>query len=200
VSFDPETGRFEVRAGQGQAVAKDRVVALLMERADKRGMTYEIRWGEPPPRAASGFSERALPFELPTLAGERYELVAPAWERPLVVVFWASWCGPCVAEAPHLVKLHKEYGERVELVSVSIDAAEDHQTLRRVAAELGIDYPIALDPEGELLARYASGAGIPLTFVFARDGALVYHHDNYQTGDEEALVEAVERALVGAAP
>jgi thiol-disulfide isomerase/thioredoxin len=45
---------------------------------------------------------------------------------PLVVTFWATWCGPCVREIPWFEKAVAAYGKKVKLVLVSIDFAEDY--------------------------------------------------------------------------
>jgi len=42
-------------------------------------------------------------------------------EKPVVVDFWAPWCGPCKMIAPHLEELEKELGEKVDVVKVDID-------------------------------------------------------------------------------
>lgn len=42
-------------------------------------------------------------------------------ERPVVVDFWAPWCGPCKMIAPHLEELEKELGDQVDVVKVDID-------------------------------------------------------------------------------
>jgi len=195
VSFEPDTGRFEANLTRGASVSRDRVVELVMEHSKKRGENYQIRFGEPTEQLTGEVTSRAEAFTLPTLGGEHYNLGTVIGQRPIVLVFWASWCAPCLEEAPHLVELHGRYAEQVEFISVSIDASEDHPKLRSVASELKIPYPVALDPDGEVLAKYASGTGIPLTFVIGRDGKVAYQHGNYEPGDEQALAEAIQSTL-----
>jgi thiol-disulfide isomerase/thioredoxin len=191
VTFDADAGRFEAKVVPGETVSKEHVVELIMGHGQSRGMAYEIRWGEPPKQAATKVATRAEPFELPTLGGGRYDLGAVLGRRPIVLVFWASWCEPCIDEAPHLVRLHDEHGERIELVSVSVDAMQDHDELGRVVTDLAINYPVALDPDGDVLAKYARGATIPLTFVIDRNGDIVYQHGNFRPGDEDGLAAAI---------
>ncbi len=114
----------------------------------------------------------------------------------MVVVFWASWCKPCLREAPHLVQLYEKYKSKgVAFVAVSIDEADDHATLEAVVADLNISYPVALDPNGEALALYAQGASIPLTFLLGADSMVAYRHQNFAEGDEVPLEAAIGAAL-----
>lgn len=94
-----------------------------------------------------------------------------------------------------MVALHRRYADAVAFVSVSIDDAQDHDKLRRVAAQLKLPYPVALDPTGKVLAKYASGASIPLTFVIDAQGSVAYRHGNYEPGDEAALQAAIEKVV-----
>ena len=110
-----------------------------------------------------------------------------------MVVFWTSWCKPCIDEAPHLERLYKQHGTEVEFISVSIDEASQLDDLRRVVMDLKISYPVALDPAGEsVLPNYAHGVGIPLTFVVRVDGTIWFTQRNYQPGDEQKLARAIE--------
>lgn len=96
------------------------------------------------------------------------------------------------------MKLHETYGPKgVEFISVSIDALGDHPALRKVAKDRGVTYGIALDPDGEVLAQYAKGASIPLTFVLDSTGAVVFSHRNYEAGDEVKLKAAIRSVASG---
>lgn len=196
MTFSPDSGRFEARVRPGTTLTMDKVATLIATQGTTRGEHYEVRWGEPQERPSASWATRAESFELVTLAGDHYDLDSVVGQRPIVLVFWASWCAPCLTEAPHLVRLHSRHAPRVEFVSVSIDVAGDHDKLRQVAADLKLPYPVLLDPKGEVLAKYASGAGIPLTLVIHRDGTIAYHHENYAEGDEVELGAAIERAVL----
>lgn len=78
---------------------------------------------------------------------------------------------------------------------MSIDDKDDYDTLKKVVAKLALPYPVALDPGGEVLAKYAKGGGIPLTFVLDRSGAVVYSHRNFRAGDEVELETALKSTL-----
>lgn len=76
-------------------------------------------------------------------------------------------------------------------MSVSVDAVQDHDELGRVVTDLAIDYPVTLDPDGDVLAKYARGATIPLTLVIDRNGDIVYQHGNFRPGDEDGLAAEI---------
>src|SRR5207245_463828 len=58
----------------------------------------------------------------------------------VLVDFWATWCGPCMHEAPHMVEINKKYGDKgLVLVGVSLDAAA--ADVKPVAKEKGLSWP-----------------------------------------------------------
>jgi thiol-disulfide isomerase/thioredoxin len=106
-----------------------------------------------------------------------------------VLDFWASWCDDCKRTIPQVVRLHAAYGQE-GLVIVGVDAGETVDVARRAAGELGIDYPIALDPE--LAFSDAVGAtALPTLLVIDRTGAIVHRARHV---DDETL--AVIRSLL----
>ena len=95
--------------------------------------------------------QRAPGFVAPLVEGGSVDL-SDLRGRPLVLVFWASWCGPCVAEVPALNALHASLGEAARILAV--DSREDPATAEAAVRSLGIRYPVALDRDGRIAAAY----------------------------------------------
>jgi cytochrome c biogenesis protein CcmG, thiol:disulfide interchange protein DsbE len=112
---------------------------------------------------APGFSGRAVDLRPLTLADLRGHVV--------IVNFWASWCLECRPEMPMLERLHQRFG-RHGLSIVGVNAREEREAVRRYAAELGLAFPLVLDPDGTIGTTYGV-VGLPTTFVVARDGRAV---------------------------
>jgi thiol-disulfide isomerase/thioredoxin len=63
--------------------------------------------------------------------------------RPVILEFWGTYCGPCIASIPHLNELHSHFGSRVQFIAVS---GEDAGTVNAFMANHKIAYPVAVDP------------------------------------------------------
>ena len=112
----------------------------------------------PPPFGSSTLDGR--PLALTDLRG-----------RVVILNFWASWCLECRAEMPRLERLHRAYAAR-GLAIVGVNAREDARAVRRHAEELGLTFPLVLDPDGKINALYGV-IGLPTSFVVGRDGRAV---------------------------
>jgi thiol-disulfide isomerase/thioredoxin len=91
--------------------------------------------------------------------------------KPAVVVFWASWCGPCMAEVPHLQALTRAYGDRIGLLGVNM--GEDPRLVQKTVTARGLSWPIALDMDKSLAARFRVRS-IPLVLVLDSVGRIRY--------------------------
>ena len=89
----------------------------------------------------------------------------------MILNFWATWCLECRPEMPVLEQLHREFASRGFAI-VGINAREDREAVRRYAKELGLTFPLVLDPSGKINALYGV-IGLPTTFVVGRDGRAV---------------------------
>lgn len=119
--------------------------------------------------AGADVNSAAPDFSLPDLDGKQVSLRHFAGQ-PVMVNFWASWCGPCQAEIPHLVKAYER--EQGEVVFVAISVEEPAGTVRRFAEENDMAFIILLDGGGEVASDYRV-RGIPTTFFISRDGEIV---------------------------
>ena len=91
--------------------------------------------------------------------------------KVLVLNFWASWCLECRREMPQLERIHREFA-RHGLAVIGIDVRENRDAARRYAKELGLTFPLVLDPDGTINAAYGV-IGLPTTIVVGRDGRAV---------------------------
>ncbi|SIT42084.1 Thiol-disulfide isomerase-like thioredoxin [Paraburkholderia piptadeniae] len=93
--------------------------------------------------------------------------------RPVVVNFWASWCGPCVEEMPSLSRLHKEYAKKgVEFVGLGVDSDKN---VKAFLQKVPVDYPIFVAGFGgaDLARAFGNNAGgLPYTVVIDAKGVV----------------------------
>ncbi|WP_114813206.1 TlpA family protein disulfide reductase [Paraburkholderia kururiensis] len=91
--------------------------------------------------------------------------------RPMVVNFWASWCGPCVEEMPTLAKLHDEYSKKgIQFVGLGVDSGKNVKTFLQ---KVPVDYPIYVTGFGgaDLARAFGNNAGgLPFTVVIDAKG------------------------------
>jgi cytochrome c biogenesis protein CcmG/thiol:disulfide interchange protein DsbE len=86
----------------------------------------------------------------------------------LVLNFWASWCAPCVEEAPSMVAMQRELApEGVVVLGISQDANE--KLYRQFLQRFGVNFETARDPEANIAASYGTFL-IPETYIIDRQG------------------------------
>lgn len=118
------------------------------------------------PMEITGTLLSGQPFDQQTLAG-----------KVVLVDFWATWCGPCVAEIPNVLEQYEKYhAQGFEVVGISLD--QDRDALEKFVADRKIPWPILFEPsEGagwqHPLATYYGISGIPTVILIGRDGKVV---------------------------
>src|SRR3990172_377657 len=117
-------------------------------------------------------SRQAIPFSMKTFDGRDVSL-QELKGKPVVVNFFASWCGPCQLEAPALRDAWSEFGNRVEFLAVAIDDSEEGA--RGFLKEFKLEFTARLDSTGEIMKDY-NIYGIPKTYIIDRTGLVVYEH------------------------
>jgi thiol-disulfide isomerase/thioredoxin len=86
---------------------------------------------------------------------------------------WASWCPPCRGEMPGIDELHREMGNEVAFVLLSVD--DNRKQLDHYLAQKGFRLPVYL-PDSALTAPYRTQS-IPATFLIDRRGQIVFRHE-----------------------
>jgi thiol-disulfide isomerase/thioredoxin len=107
-------------------------------------------------------------FRLPTLDGGSFQLSSMRG-KPVVLNFWATWCGPCQNELPALQKAAEHLEGKV--VFAGVDQGEDANVVQTYVDKLGLTFTIPMDAGGELGSRY-NVKGLPTTFFIDRNGVI----------------------------
>jgi thiol-disulfide isomerase/thioredoxin len=138
--------------------------------------------GEPAPLHIGPCSELFKDVPFTDLEGRQAQMPCQG-HRVLVVNFWASWCGPCKIEVPHLVEIAREYKDRgVVVVGVSFDLAAS-KSLQPAVKALGISYPVLVGGAEQVLERTGID-GIPATLIIAADGTVYRTLVGYHSKEE----------------
>jgi len=107
--------------------------------------------------------------------------------RPTVIVFWASWCGPCRKEAPEVVRVAKSYGKQIHILG--INAGEPIPAAKQASVQMGMTWPVVMDPDGSLQSKYQV-TGIPLVLILDAEGR-VRHRNNGMPSDIHRLLDGL---------
>jgi thiol-disulfide isomerase/thioredoxin len=142
--------------------------------------------------AAQGSQEAAAPvaalkpgMAAPPIAVEKWVKGTPVASfekgKTYVVEFWATWCGPCVAQMPHLSELSRQYRSQ-GVTFIGMTSADPRNTLEKVEKMVadkgdGMDYTVAWDKARTTSEAYMKAAGqngIPCSFLVDREGKVAY--------------------------
>ena len=93
--------------------------------------------------------------------------------KPIVLNFWASWCGPCKMEMPEIQKFYDKYGQEIHFLLVSVDDSLD--AAKSFISDSGYTFPVYFDTTS--VGAYTYGASsIPLTFFIDAEGNLTAYY------------------------
>jgi thiol-disulfide isomerase/thioredoxin len=135
--------------------------------------------------------DAAPDFKLAGLDGRPITL-ADARGKVILLNFWATWCGPCRAEIPDLIELQTRYRDKLQIIGLAVDD-EDPETIKKVIAQTGINYPVAIAP-GDVRMKYGGIAALPTSFMLDPQGRVVQKHEGLR---DPVLYEIEIRALLG---
>lgn len=140
-------------------------------------------------RAVSGiapdFALQSRDGETVTLSGLRGQVV--------MINFWATWCGPCREEMPHLEALHQRYSA-LGFTLLGVNVEEDSENAEAWLEEMPVSFPILFDPGNRVSVLY-NVLAMPSTVLVDRQGNLRFLHHGYQAGYENEYQTQI-RALI----
>lgn len=138
--------------------------------------------------AAIGYS--APDFQATSLSAETIQL-AQQQGKPILLNFWATWCGPCRAEMPALQRISAEFSDTA--LVIGINQGEQPDRVSQFADEFGITYPIWLDQDNTINRLYRIRS-LPTTYYIDSNGVI---RDQIIGTASEAVLSSKLKALVG---
>jgi thiol-disulfide isomerase/thioredoxin len=109
-------------------------------------------------------------FELQGLDGKIYQQNGER-EKPLILNFWASWCGPCHEEAPDFSKIYEHYGEKLDLYAVNVTKGDSLRDVKAFVKQYQLTFPVLLDHKGAVAEQYRI-LFVPTSFLIDKHGVL----------------------------
>lgn len=143
--------------------------------------------------------EMALGAALPAieLSSTVYGNITPADLKGKVVLvcMFATWCGPCQHELAEVQKvLWPKYGKNENFKLIVIGREHTDEELTKYNAKKGFDFPLYPDPQRKVYSKFADST-IPRSYLFNKNGKLVYSSIGYKAEEFEKLMDAISKAL-----
>ena len=171
--------------GMGAVLA---ALALLMFMPDQRPVDPNA-----PPPAADGSGEddgdgvlvgkdAPLNFTLKDMHGD--DVVLSSYKGKVMILnFWATWCGPCKAEIPDLVKLQEQYRDDLVVLGFSVD--DTPEKMKPYATEYKINYPLLVgNGREDVQDAYGPLWGIPVSVIIDREGKIARKHSGIASREQ----------------
>ena len=137
------------------------------------------------PKQASDFTVSLLSGDTMKLAGQR--------GKPVLINFWATWCGPCREEMPAMERLYAKHRARgFVLLAVSVDT--NPELVKPFLQQHKLTFPVALDAKMDLANAYGVRA-LPASFLIDRNGYLAALALGPRAWDNRAANTLVEGLL-----
>lgn len=112
--------------------------------------------------------------------------------KPVVLNFWASWCGPCKMEMPHFEEKYQEYKDEINFIMLNLTDG-DRETVegaQKFIDKNGYNFPVYFDTENSQGAFAYSVYAVPTTFFIDKDGNLVVYAQS--AIDSETLQKGID--------
>jgi thiol-disulfide isomerase/thioredoxin len=147
------------------------------------------------PEPSPLLGKAAPPIKLALVKEGELDLANHAGKDVVMLDFWATWCGPCVAEMPILAKVAQEYADK-GVVLYAVNLREEVADIEEFFKDKDFTATVALDTEGSVGDAYGA-EGIPHLVIIDKKGVVQSVHTGYSPDIEETLHKELDAILAG---
>jgi thiol-disulfide isomerase/thioredoxin len=134
-------------------------------------------------------------LRLKRIDGNKVNLKHYLDKGPVLVNFWATWCGPCKKEMIHLDRLSRTYRKNnLSILSISIDTQRSLSEVKRYVRSKKYDFEVFVDPNQQIFKKL-NGNIMPTNVLIDKSGKVVWMHYGYMPGDEEIMEKQISLLL-----
>ena len=127
--------------------------------------------------------------------GKKIQLKKYLDSGPILVNFWATWCGPCKKEMIHLDRFSRQYKKNnFSVLSISIDTQRSLSEVKRYVRSKKYDFEVFIDPNQQIFKKL-NGNIMPTNLLIDKNGQVVWMHYGYMPGDEVVMEQEISRLL-----
>ncbi len=151
-----------------------------------------LAFGNGTAMAAVAPQSAAPDFTLHSVSGPNFRLQEQRG-RVVLINFWATWCGPCRQEMPHLNRLYDKY-RAAGFVLLGVNVDDNARNASDLALKLGLKFPVLLDTDKSVSHLYDLST-MPSTVLIDREGRVRYVHKGYLAGYEDVYDKQIRELL-----
>jgi thiol-disulfide isomerase/thioredoxin len=129
------------------------------------------------------------PAKVETLDGAPVDLAQYVGKKPVVMEFWATWCGNCAKLEPHMLAMHKKYGDKVEFLAIAVSINQSVPRVKAYVEKHQLPWTQLFDRKGEAGGAYDAPA-TSYVVVLDASGKVIYTG----LGGDQDLEPALKKA------
>jgi len=145
------------------------------------------------PGTLTQIGDPAPDFRIMNLEGTAIDMV-DLRGKVIVLNFFATWCGPCQMELPHLETIWNEFRNDDDFQMLVVGREESKDSIKSFQQKYGFTFPLASDPDRSIYNKFASQS-IPRTYLISRQGIIVYQFAGYYEEEISKLKRLLKKEL-----
>jgi len=158
----------------------------------------------PAPPAEARIGGQVPSFELPAAVGgpssQPFNIGEHLGEDPVIILFWATWCGPCRLELPFYESLYQKYKDQgLEVVAISMDSQDTVMQAGPAARRLGISFDVVTDVDTRVTSQINPRRSAPFSIWVNREGRIVWENEGFSPSEQARIAKGVKELMAGKA-